>query len=319
MAICTRDNRASLGETLQSVVTQDWTGRWEVLVVDNAGEDGTARFVEESAARFPVTVRVEREPEPGLAHARNLALREARGRAVIFIDDDVTCDPGWLASHGEAFRQPDVSGTGGPIRPLMPTGTPAWLLQILEREVGGPTSRYDFGIEQQEIVCGGPVPTPFGANMGMLRDRARAIDGFRADLGWGRRMIPSEELEFFKRYRTLGGRLLYVPAASLVHRIELQRTTREYYLRWQEGFGRSVTLMNPPANPFAFVYRVGRQAYRVMKWSRIARGARRREGEVAEICALRTRERHRGRLLELLRQGIRVSGRNGQRGRGRPV
>ncbi len=305
VAICTRDNEASLLETLRSVAAQDWDGTWEVLVVDNANADGTTTAVQKRVADFPAPLRVEQAPEPGLAGARNVALKAARGRAVLFIDDDVTCDAGWLAAHGAAFRQADVAGTGGPIRPSMPGDTPQWFLDILEREVGGPTSRYDFGSEPLEIEAGGPVPPPFGANMAMLRKRAVAANGFRTDLGWGKRMIPSEELEFFRRYRTLGGHLLYLPDASLVHRIAQHRTTREYYLRWQEAFGRSEVYMDPPNGMLACLGRVGRQSWRVRKWSRIARRARRREGEAREMLALRVRERHRGSLLELLRWGFR--------------
>ena len=72
-----------------------------------------------------------------------------------------------------------------------------------------------------------------------------------------------------------------------------------------EGYGRSVVLMDPPTGMLGLLWRVGRQSWRVRKWSRIARRARRREGEAREMLALRVCARHRGSLLELLRRDFR--------------
>ncbi|MEM6569720.1 MAG: glycosyltransferase [Planctomycetota bacterium] len=298
VAICTKDRRDDLDRTMRSLASQQWSGAWDVLVVDNGSSDGTDDVARERSEDLPCPASVLAEPVPGLAHGRNRALREAAGRSIVFIDDDVDCDPGWVAAHGEAFRDDTVAGSGGPIRPLMPDDTPPWFLEILDEEIGGPTSRYEFGDEPGDIVDGGPIPCPFGANMGMLRERALEAGGFRTDLGWGTRMIPSEELEFFRRYRLLGGRIVYLPAASLVHRIQSRRTTWDYYLRWNRGYGRSLALMEPPRHAWDRARRVARQVKLFLRWRR--RG-RRSASEAEAIRRFASAEQARGELLEMLR------------------
>ncbi len=305
--ICTRDHCPSLLETLDSLQTQSWpdsvTGHWDVLVVDNGSSDATFASACERAATFPVELRVVREEEAGLSLARNRALREARGRAVVFIDDDVTCQPGWLAAHARAFSIPEVVGVGGPIRPIMPLDTPEWFNEILESELGGPTSRYEFGDTARDIVKGGRIALPFGANMGVLREVALEVGGFRTDLGWGRVMVPSEELEFFRRVQDRGGRIVYSPDALLMHRVDPKRTSLEYYERWHRGFGRSEIRIDPPAHVVAQIASVTGSLLKLGYWQLhriLARGASKR------MAALRSAERAKGRLAELLESADRT-------------
>ncbi len=298
IALCTRNRREELEITLDALARQEWDGPFEVLVVDNGSADGTGKLVRERAADFPVPLRLEVEETPGLAHARNRAIREAKGRATIFLDDDATALPGLVKAHGEAFKEDGVIGTGGRILPVLPPGTPEWLIEALPTEIGGPTSRYEFGPEPAVIVVPGPIPHPFGANMGVLTEAARSLDGFRTELGWGKRMVPDEEVEFYGRLAALPGKILYVPTAAVEHRIAANRTSREYYEQWHQGLGRAGVLRQMP---LSFPARVGRlisSSLKLLKWS--VRARRRRGDLVAELKAVRTREITRGRCLELL-------------------
>jgi len=191
-----------------------------------------------------VDLRVEHEGRAGLAFARNRAIECSRGENLIFTDDDVTCLPGWLNAYAKTFENEWVSGVGGRILPRMPLETPRWFLEILRRETGGPTCRFDFGDETIEIRDGSGLPMPFGGNMGVRRALAVAAGGFRTDLGWGeKKQIPGEETEFFHRILQRGGRLVYQPEAALEHHIQKDCVTWEYYVRWYRGFGRASVLM----------------------------------------------------------------------------
>lgn len=81
----------------------------EILVIDNSPEAG---------ARAQVTalgVRYLHAATPGVAHARNLGIAEARGEYLLFIDDDELPGPDWLANWLEvAGRGPDAAF--GPVR-----------------------------------------------------------------------------------------------------------------------------------------------------------------------------------------------------------
>jgi GT2 family glycosyltransferase len=240
VAVCTRNRRDSLLLTLDSLARQHRADRWELLVVDNGSDDGTAEAATARAAALGLSgFRIEHEPRAGVSRARNRALETARGEYVVFVDDDVTCDPGFVAAYGAAFETERPAGAGGRIVPLVPEHFPPWLRDVLAARQGGPTSRYDFGERPAEIVHGGPIPVPFGANMAVARESAQRAGGFREDLGWGPRMLPGEETELFVRLRAAGGRLLYVPGARVLHRVGPERLEPEAIVRWHRTYGRA--------------------------------------------------------------------------------
>jgi len=238
VAICTRDRRDDLVETLESLASQEAAVPWEVLVVDNASTDGTSEAARGRAAAFAVPVRVEVEPVAGLSHARNRALAAARGDIVLFLDDDVTCDPGWLAAMARAHRDAAVVATAGRIVPRLPPGVPAWIVRAAASGQGGPFSRYDYGTTPCDIGAVRGMLLPIGANFGVRVEAARAAGGFRTDLGWGPNPVPGEETALLRALRATGARMRYVPDGRVEHRIAAARTEIAAILRWHRAYGR---------------------------------------------------------------------------------
>ena len=99
--VCTYNRSSVLADTLESFLhlrVPEGVG-WELLVVDNNSKDQTREVVEGFAGRLPL--RYLFEPRQGKTCALNLALKEAKGDLLLFTDDDVRLDPGWLASFVE--------------------------------------------------------------------------------------------------------------------------------------------------------------------------------------------------------------------------
>ncbi len=244
VVICSRDRRERLLRSLRRVAEQSCPFPWTVLVVDNGSSDGTEAAVNALAADFPVPLRCVREPLEGLSHARNRALEAATGDVLVWTDDDTEPRPGWLEAHARAYADGDVLGVGGRILVELPhDASPEWRA-ALACQVGGPTARYDFGDTARD-VRDGRQPFPFGANMSFDRKLARGVGGFRSDLGWGSG-VPSEDSEFFRRFACLPGRVLYVPEATVVHRIEAERLTLAFFERWHRGRGRAKVRIESP-------------------------------------------------------------------------
>jgi glucosyl-dolichyl phosphate glucuronosyltransferase len=291
VAICTRNRRDSLLRALASLARQRTRFAWDVLVVENASQDDTRDAVDAIARDFPVPLACASQPALGLSHARNRALALARGRSLVYLDDDATCRAGWVDAHADALAAPDVLATGGPILPVLPDGLdPEWRA-FLEQQIGGPTGRYDFGSEPQEIPGPGGALLPFGGNLGLARAAALDAGGFRTDLGWGQRMIPGEATELLHRLRRRPGRILYVPGAAIDHYVDAQRASLAYFLRWCRGYGRSLVRIAPPASARERVRRAAAALVRAT-WSAV-RGR--------ELAARRAREVSLGQALELLR------------------
>jgi glycosyltransferase involved in cell wall biosynthesis len=289
VAICTRNRRDSLLRALASLAAQHANAAWDVLVVENASDDDTRDTVAALARDFPVPLTVVSEPRRGLSHARNCALHETDGRAVVYLDDDATCRSGWVAAHAEGFAAPDVLATGGPIWPVLPRElAPEWRA-FLERENGGPSGRYDFGPDPLECGPGGAW-LPFGGNLGVVRAAALETGGFRTDLGYGRRRIPGEETDLLQRLQLRGGRVLYLPGAAIDHHVDAERVSPANYRRFFRNQGRARALINPPANRRARAARAVLQLARALAWT--ARGR--------TWHAVRARESALGHALELL-------------------
>lgn len=100
----------------------------ELVLVDNSPE-ASARA---AAADAPGFVRYVHEPRTGVAQARNRGVTEARGGHVIFLDDDETPAPGWLAAFADAAAR-GVRAAFGAVEPLYPEDPPAALRAPLDR------------------------------------------------------------------------------------------------------------------------------------------------------------------------------------------
>ena len=101
-----------ISEAIDSVIQQTLAD-WELLVVDDGSTDSTPRLVrcyQRLDHRITlITVRVNRGP----AYARNLALRQAQGDFVAFIDSDDVWLPGKLQQqvHEIELHKADISYT----------------------------------------------------------------------------------------------------------------------------------------------------------------------------------------------------------------
>lgn len=98
-------NRARLvGQAIQSALDQSYEAI-EVVVADDGSTDGTAAVVATHGAR----VRYVRHANAGVAAARNLGLRHARGEFIAFLDSDDQWHPWKVAAQIAVLRQrPDV-------------------------------------------------------------------------------------------------------------------------------------------------------------------------------------------------------------------
>lgn len=99
--VCTHNRQQMLIGCLDSIarsLTRAQPVEAEIVVVDNASEDGTAAAVAAWSASCGFAVQFLREERRGPVPARNCGVRAARGGLLVFIDDDCHMDEAYVAN-----------------------------------------------------------------------------------------------------------------------------------------------------------------------------------------------------------------------------
>jgi len=262
--VCTYNRAARIGATIESLVTQALPGSpgWEILIVDNNSLDNTRQVLEDFQRRYPGLIRYFLEKQQGISHARNAAIRQARGEILAFIDDDETAEPGWLENLTAALHNGEWAGAGGRVLTPPDFSPPQWL-SLKSWFVSGPLASFDRGMNPGQLD-----DPPFGANMAFRREVFDRCGLFRTDLGRsGKNLISNEDTEFGRRLFAAGLKLRYEPASVTYHPVEENRLRRSYFLHWWFNKGRSDIreLGNPPGTRRLFGIPLG--LFRAVAWS----------------------------------------------------
>ncbi|HVJ95908.1 MAG TPA: glycosyltransferase family A protein, partial [Acidimicrobiia bacterium] len=97
--------RAELLERAVESVRRQSYGNWEMLVVNDNSVDDTWARLEKLAAGEPRIRSFQLEGDTGGGAARNVALDNAQGDIIVYLDDDNRFDPDWLRAVAWAFTE----------------------------------------------------------------------------------------------------------------------------------------------------------------------------------------------------------------------
>lgn len=97
-----------LGRCVDSILAQTWKNL-EILLVDDGSTDGTEQLVDELSGR-DARIRVFHKENGGSSSARNLGIREAKGKYLGFVDSDDFIEPDMYEKLYRAIQE-----TGMPI------------------------------------------------------------------------------------------------------------------------------------------------------------------------------------------------------------
>lgn len=239
--IPTRDRPDVLDDCLASLTRQRAErDAFEVIVVDNGTGDATRGIADRYAMELQLAY--VRAVEPGLHVGRHAGMRQARTDLLLFGDDDIVAEPGWVASVLDAFTGPDVAMVGGNNRPLFEAPPPAWLVGMWERPVyrgrALPSlSILDFGEQPFDI----DPHFVWGCNFSIRREVLLEAGGFHPDA------MPRDRLRWRGDGEThvsaflarTGRRAVFHPGASVAHRVSTARMTGQYFA--ERSFAQGVS------------------------------------------------------------------------------
>jgi len=198
-------------------------GTWnlELFVVDNASSDGSAAMLRQ---RFPQVRLIANESNLGFTHGNNQGIAASQGRYVLLLnpDTEVVGDAvatllAFLEAHpdvgvvGPQLRYPD--GSIQPSRRRFPTLATAFVEStVLQPLFAGSSLLRRYYVADQPDDVTQDVDWLVGA---CLLVRREAIDqAGPLDEGF---FMYSEELDWCRRIKQAGWRIVYLPAAQVIH------------------------------------------------------------------------------------------------------
>jgi N-acetylglucosaminyl-diphospho-decaprenol L-rhamnosyltransferase len=187
----------------------------EVLVVDNASEDGSVEAVRE---RFPQARLFALDRRDGKAANDSLLLKEARGTYCLLLNEDSELRDGAARALLDALEEdPRAAAAGAQL--LTSEGRPtacAWRLP----DAGWALAAAVFLHERYAVQSRGAGTREVGwvqsSAMLVRRDAAEQVGWLDPDF-----FVYSDETDFCRRLHDAGWRVLFVPRARAVHHDQL--------------------------------------------------------------------------------------------------
>lgn len=187
---------------------------YEIVLVDNGSTDGTAELLEQLGG--DVTI-IRNEQNLGFSAACNQGAAAARGRYLLFLNNDTVAQEGWLEPLiGVLEESPDVGMVGSQL--LFPDGSVqhAGVIVVEDRIKGvriAPIhALYRSAADSPLVTVRRDVSAVTGACMLVRRETFFPFGGFDEEYWNG-----YEDMELCFQVRAAGWRIIYEPASCLYH------------------------------------------------------------------------------------------------------
>jgi len=209
IVICTFNRAAILKECIESLMPQlseEFSDRVEILIVDNNSDDDT----KETVRQFKTSkIAYVFEPTQGLSYARNTGYKNANSEWVAYLDDDALAAHDWLARIFWLIENTDFEAFGGAFDPWYRDGKVSWYLD--EYATNRTWLKYEkISHLKQQNFCGG--------NAVYSKKSLTSVDGFPIDLGMSAGKVAyGEETEVQQKLRAKNYKLGYDPELIIHH------------------------------------------------------------------------------------------------------
>jgi GT2 family glycosyltransferase len=223
VVVCSRNRSSLLQDALHSILEGDVLPA-EIIVVDQSDRPDDAIASRDRVGTCEL--RYLWDTARGVSRARNRGLEAARSEIVVFTDDDVYVDRGWLGTMMTALV--DLGGRGIVTGRVLsaPSETPGgWAPALVTSEA---PATYRGRVARDVLEAG---------NMAGFRSTLLELKGFDPALGPGTAFPAGEDNDLGLRLLSAGCTIRYEPAAIIYHRA--WRGPDEYIaLRWRYGLGQ---------------------------------------------------------------------------------
>lgn len=208
VVIVVRNTREHTRRCLRTISESTPSDLYEVIVVDNASSDGTARDLERSNG-----IRMIRNEENlGFGAAVNMGVATASGRHLLLLNSDAFVEPGWWEPMLEEMEtHPDTAAVVPMV--LNPDGSLQESAVLVSGD--GRTIAHGSGGDANDPAYQFPRYVDYGSALCMLVRRVcfQAAGGFDPAYGQG----YCEDVDLCFRFAEMGWRVRYEPRSRVRH------------------------------------------------------------------------------------------------------
>jgi glycosyltransferase involved in cell wall biosynthesis len=221
-------------------------GQWETVVIDNSSTDPV--MTETLTSERPANLRVVREEQLGLTHARRRGLLSTETEFGIFVDDDNVLCPSYLERAIARFAEwPAVGLLGGPSIPEFERPPEPWHKEfhslLALREVD-PEIRISQGLRPPgQLKNTYPAFAPIGAGLSFRRSAVtrwlKTLDTANLTDRCGDKLTSGGDNDIVLSALQDGWEVAYAPELILTHLIPPGRLEKRYLGRLNYGIQES--------------------------------------------------------------------------------
>jgi glycosyltransferase involved in cell wall biosynthesis len=214
----------TIAHTIQSVLSQDYSGEIELLVVDDGSTDETPRIV-----RSFQGVKCIQQVNAGPAAARNRGAADSRGEIIIFTDSDCVAHNDWIRKIVDGFTIEKVGAVCGGYGIANSNNI---LARCIHSEV----------LYRHRVLMSS-FPRAFGSyNVGIKREVFFEVGGFNEHY----RRASGEDNDLSYKILKSGRRIYFNKTALVDHH---HTTVIKKYLKeqWRHGFWRAKMYADHPS------------------------------------------------------------------------
>ena len=244
MLVPTYGRPNSLNESLRALASSYQLAEpksFEVVVIDNKDDHETKDIVAENDWPFPVSYIVCRRR--GKNNALNVGIRKSKYEWLLFLDDDVIVEIGYLdALLAGIKRWPECAAFGGKVLPVWPKSEICEVADEIRSQVGA----FAYGHFEPSTGTG---PHPKGAslmegNMMIRRRDLERVGGFDASCGpAGGAYRMGTHGSLFGQFARLERTVVYLNDAVVYHVIRPEQMRYGWLMKRAYSFGRSLAYL----------------------------------------------------------------------------
>lgn len=215
VGICVRNSEKTIAMAIRSIASQDYPHNLiEIIIVDDGSEDHTLSIIKSYLPHLDISVMLFERQWGGLGSARNLVVRNARGKYIIWLDGDMILPVDHIKKQVEFMEKNPQVGIAKARYANHPEEN---LVGFLENAAYQAVDFKYSGVTYRSLGAGGSI---------YRVDAVKQIGGFNENIkGAG------EDLDIEYRLRKKGW-LLFLGTQAFFY----ERRRKSWHELWKEGY-----------------------------------------------------------------------------------